>query len=700
MELLEGGFPLFSNLNIKRFYRSKFDELDRDFLVPLLANAKTYNRGTGYFSISALSNIVTGLIPYIKNGGNIRIVTSVELSPEDREILIKGLDIKKEKVLENIEYEIDKEILDEKSILKLDVITNLIAAGRLSIHIAYMPTGGIYHEKIGLMSDFNGDSICFIGSANETYSAYSKNFESLIVLKSWEGDNGDIDEQLKYFEKLWNNEIKDLEVLSFPDALERKLFTKFKTSKELSEAIKKLEESYFQDEIKIKKKSLYKYQEQAIKEFIENKYNHFYEMATGTGKTFTAVKTIEKLNEKFNNLFVIILVPQIDLQEQWKKELLENNYNPYLFGGIGNSQDWEERYDECVIDYFNNESIVVSVCIYDTFFSKLYKEVDDFPGYKMLIVDEAHELSVNQFNKLPKTVEFRLGLSATPQRHNLNETTEIINFFTRNRIETYKYTIDEAIENGFLSRYEYYPIFVHLNKREFEMYQNFTKRLIYLFSQKDIDFTQIQDISNNRSIIVKKANSKLDKLLELIEKKYNFNNAVVYCGQGKDYEADESIINIVTKYLAVNGGYRVSQFTSKTDYRTLVLREFENGYFDTLVAIKCFDQGVDVPKLDKIYIMSSDSLMRQTIQRRGRVLRQCIETGKDIAFIYDMVVLPPEGIFEEIGASSLVSNELKRVKEYMRLSENFKDNDIIIKDLVVLYDVKEDELDEEFREEK
>ncbi|MBU3129014.1 DEAD/DEAH box helicase family protein [Clostridium tagluense] len=691
---------MFRNLNIKRCYRSRYDELDRDFVVPLLANAKTYDRGTGYFSVSVLANLVTGLIPYIKNGGDIRIVTSVELMPEDREVLQKGLEIGREKVLKTIEYEIEKEIEDEESTLKLDVITNLIAAGRLVVHIAYMPTGGIYHEKIGIMTDFNDDSVCFIGSANETYSAYKRNFESLMVLKSWEGDKGDIDDQKNYFEKLWNNEIDGLEVFSFTDALSKKLFTRYKISVELSEAIRKLEELYFTDKVIVQKKTLYPYQEVAIKQFTGNNYSHFYEMATGTGKTFTAVKTIEKLQEKFNNLFVIILVHQIDLQEQWEKALMDNNYSSYLFGGIAKSKDWEERYDECVIDYFSNESMVISICIYDTFFSKLYKEVDSFSGNKMLIVDEAHELSANQIRKLPETFKFRLGLSATPERHNINETEEIISFFTRSRIDTYKYSIDEAIENGFLSKYEYYPIFVKLSSREFELYQNYTKKLIYLFNQKERDYSQITEVSNNRSIIVKKANAKLEKLLELIEKKYNFNNAVLYCGQGKDYETEKSIIDIATKYLAVNGGYRVSQFTSKTDYRTRVLREFENGYYDTLVAIKCFDQGVDVPKLDKIYIMASDSLSRQTIQRRGRVLRQCKETGKNIAFIYDMVVLPPEGIFDGIGVNSLVSNELRRVREYMRLSENLADSDLIVQEIQELYNIQEEEIDAEFGEEE
>ena len=123
--------------------------------------------------------------------------------------------------------------------------------------------------------------------------------------------------------------------------------------------------------------------------------------------------------------------------------------------------------------------------------------------------------------------------------------------------------------------------------------------------------------------------------------------------------------------MAVDGSYRVSQFTSKTSNRVLVLKEFENGNFDVLAAIKCFDEGVDVPKLDKIYIMSSDGLKRQTIQRRGRVLRKCKESGKEMAYIFDFVAIPPDSVDnDETGCIALVRNELRRVIEYGRLAEN------------------------------
>jgi len=263
-------------------------------------------------------------------------------------------------------------------------------------------------------------------------------------------------------------------------------------------------------------------------------------------------------------------------------------------------------------------------------------------------------------------------------------------------METFQYTIEEAIENGFLSRYEYYPLFVYMDGDDFISYQKYTQQLIYEQSKQEPDDKRIQDILNNRSLLIKKTSTKLDKLKELvIDDQYSFINAVVYCGMGKDSSSDEKIIDKVTNCLHEHGGYRVSQFISNTTERPRVLFEFEAGYYDTLVAIKCFDQGVDVPKLDKIYIMASDTSRRQTIQRRGRVLRKCRETNKKLGYIYDMVVLPPEGIFSGMGVSGIIKSESKRVKEYARLAENSKLIISNFESILAMYDVGEDDFDEE-----
>lgn len=689
---------MFNNINLKSIYRTKKDDFENEFIVPMLKTSKTYYRGTGFFNVKALVNISNGLIPYIKKGGIVHLITSVRLDFEEIKMLADSEMISQTRILSELEKEVEIELNSDLDKLNMDLITNLIAVNRIKIKVAYLPDGGLYHEKIGYFEDLIGNRVCFIGSNNETYAGTRKNAETISVIKSWEGGEEATLEQRDYFETLWDNNDEDIKVVDFPDAAKKKLFSKYKKSDNYTDVIEKIEE-YYSFYTKSKEKRLYSYQEKAIEEFCENKYCHFFEMATGTGKTFTAVKAIETLSNCMGDksLYVSVVVPQVDLQSQWKSEFDKLGIKNYSFGGNATSSNWEDDLSNSIIDYFNGEKIVVIISIFETFFSKVNDRLDDYQMNKILVVDEAHELSANQIPKLTDNFRFRLGLSATPERHDKNETKKIIDYFTRGKADTYKYSIDDAIKNGFLSKYEYHPIIVHLedNDVEFGQYQKYTKRLAFLLNEKERDIKKIQEVCNNRSLIVKKARSKVDKIKEMsMDPKYDFKNAVVYCGMGKDLETEESIIDNVSKALGLAANYSVSQFTSKTVNRGQVLEEFENGYYDTLIAIKCFDQGVDVPKLDKIYIMASDSIARQTIQRRGRVLRICKETGKEIAYIYDMVTLPPFGIYEEIGASSLVYNELKRVKEYARLAENYKEIEPLINEIIDDYSITEESNDE------
>ena len=496
--------------------------------------------------------------------------------------------------------------------------------------------------------------------------------ESFTVLKSWDGNEATIREEEAYFESLWDNKNPEVQVLSFPDAVQRHLFENYKKSESLEVAV-----SRFKCHVNSSgKRQLWDYQIKAVDGFVANGYRHFYEMATGTGKTFTAIKTIERLrNVIVNNLFVIICVPQIDLQANWAKELNKEGHSKlYFLGGLNDSKGTDQDFDKAIISYNRKkESIVFCIAIYDTFFAKYYNRLSGIQDLMMLI-DEAHNLSPAQIKKLPIEAKYRLGLSATIERFNPLETKGILSYFLPEGKSTFFYGIEDAIENKYLSRYEYHPILVRLSENEFRKYQNKTKQIATLLSEDAPDMEEVNKRRMERSLIVKQASNKLLELDGLILNKevYSFKNAVVYCGAGKS--EDLQIIDAVTAALNNFGHYRVSQFTSKTPDRVSVLREFENGFYDTLVAIRCFDEGVDCPKLDKIYIMSSETSMRQTVQRRGRVLRKCRETGKTLAYIYDMLVLPPTDYETGMGVTSLIVNELTRAREYARLAENKDEN--------------------------
>lgn len=674
-------------------YRSTFNDFDNDFLNPSYAESISFDRGSGYFSLKSLILSIDGLIKFIRNGGNIRLICNPELSSDDIELIAHGVLIDEKRTTNDLLNNYSLEEITSDDEIKMDIISNLIENGRLKIKVAYM-NDGIYHEKFGIFTDKENEMVYFNGSANETKSAKKKNFESFMVTESWESEKSrrSILNEKEYFEKLWNNEIDDesLIVYDFPNALKEKIFKDYKVSSTIEEAIRKYETN--KDS---KKKELYPFQEKAINEFVNNGYKHFYEMATGTGKTFTSIKTIEKVLKIEGKVFVMICVPQIDLQTQWVRALTDEGFeNILMLGGESDSKQTDENITKALIHWFSEDESIICVAVYDTFFAKVYDKCDNIDDL-FVVFDEAHNLNFNQIKKLPKNARMKLGLSATVERFNAAEEKAIIKYFTEDSIEPYYYGIEDAIENGFLSRYNYHPIYVRLSFDEYERYDAKTKAIgKYLALKKDEnDHTydeQINRLRNERSLILKQSSVKLDKLEEMIGE-YNFRNSVVYCGQGKD--EDDSIVDLVTSKLYLLGKYDVTQFTSKTKDRKKVLYEFEHDYYDTLVAIKCFDEGVDVPKLDKIYIMASDASMRQTVQRRGRVLRKCKETGKTIANIYDMVVLPPIGVYDVPHA--MIVAEFGRAYEYARLAENY--NEIVKKmdDYVSEYGVMKEEFNNE-----
>ena len=679
--------------NYRRIYRTHSSDAPPSFIEQSLIQSVSYDRSSGYFSVASLVDLMPGLVPFVKNGGVIRLITSVELSESSVSIIQKGESLKDSDVIVELERQLSEATVSDDDVYKLNLIVNLIACNRLQIKVAYL-SNGIYHEKFGIFQDEDEDRVYFSGSANATRNGMAKNRESITVLTSW-SDGGDdaIRDEIEYFSIIWNDNDSDLRVMPLPQACKEKLIKTYRRSESIDEAIDLIERGNSgssASENTPAVKCLYPYQEEAISEFIANGGIHFLQMATGTGKTFTSVRAIKRLKEEKGALLVFVVVPQIDLQDQWARALKEEDISCRLCGGYASS-DAIDVLNDAIIDYYSGEELVVCVAVYRTFFEKMASTIACLEeAARLIIVDEAHSLSTRQTGQLP-IVEHRLGLSATPERFTEYETQKIIGYFTENRISPFEFGIEDAIREGFLSRYYYFPISVALDEDAFRKFAALTKTIAQLMNQEPVDEEKLNKARMNRSLLLKKAAGKLSLLERMVESKsHDFRNSVVYCGGGKDPDTEEPIINEAVRILATQGNYKVSMFTSQSEDRVQTIREFENGFFDTLVAIKCFDQGIDVPKLDKIYILASDSSKRQTIQRRGRVLRKCAETQKEYAQIFDMVVVPPDSVEETWAAQALVRIELARVLEYGRIAENNDDVQRFISDVCAEYGVEED----------
>ena len=222
------------DVSVKNEYRSLIDNVVQEFYIPLLEQAKVYKRAVGFFSSSSLVEITKGIATMASNGGKIQIVASPYLSDEDIEAIQKGYAERNSIIERAILRQITGEQVDYYSMQRLNLLACLIADGILDIRIAYTEGKngiGMYHEKMGLIEDGEGNIVAFSGSMNESATAMSINYETIDVFRSW-GDQNETDRvRLKEnaFFSIWNDSEPNIKVLEFP-SISQALIDKYRRS--------------------------------------------------------------------------------------------------------------------------------------------------------------------------------------------------------------------------------------------------------------------------------------------------------------------------------------------------------------------------------------------------------------------------------------------------------------------------------------
>lgn len=724
----------FLDVDIKTEYRSLIDDMVKDFYTPLLNEATIYKRAVGFFSSSALIEISKGISGLIKNGGKIQLVASPKLSEDDIEAIEKGFEKRKEIIENCIErsFEEPKNIYEER---RLNLLANLIANGQLDIKIAFLEEEnsiGMFHEKMGIMTDTENNTIAFTGSMNESKNAFSHNYESIDVFCSWDHDKDRVLTKESAFTSIWSDCEPHIKTIDFPEVAKEKL-QKYKKDSIIELDIDQDEESNMSSlncltSCKVKNVpmiptnfKLYEYQTKAIEKWKSYNFRGIYDMATGTGKTYTGLGALTELYNFCNgNLAVIIACPYQHLVEQWVEDIELFNIDP-IIGFSGSPQkNWKAKLSDAV----RNQKLKVNGCNFFCFICTNATYTSDFVQNQiskirentLIVVDEAHNFgATNLSTKLLDQVKYRLALSATLDRHNDEEgTAALYRYFGEKCIE---YPLERAIKEGKLTPYKYYPVVVTLDDDELEIYNNLSSEIAKNIINKNgkIKLSKYGEIlALKRARIVAAARQKIESLRTYI-KPYQYDNFIlVYCGatsmlsDGEIYTDEESDdlrqIEVVTDLLGNELNMRVSQFTSKEDVeeRAVLKKQFEQGKaLQALIAIKCLDEGVNIPKIKTAFILASTTNPKEYIQRRGRVLRKA--QGKEYAEIYDFVTLPrPLDTVSSLTADevkrdiSLVKNEINRIEEFARISLNSMEaNSVIweIKDAYNLYDeVTEEEL--------
>lgn len=719
----------FQELDIKKEYRSLLDSVAKDFYIPLLIQAVKYQRAVGFFSSSCLVEISKGISELAKNGGKIQLVASPYLSDEDIEAIKSGYAMRDQVVKEAIRREMTEgKTPFEKA--RLNLLANLISDNILDIKIAFTEDSdrmGMYHEKMGIITDAEGNRVAFAGSMNESAAAMTLNYETIDVYCSWKGEVDRVIAKENAFASIWNDTEPNIKIIDFPE-LKQEIIDKYKCAVPDFEIDKKEYapdiDTVLHTDLGVHTEygpkfpewfKLHDYQDEAITEWQKRNYRGIFDMATGTGKTYTGLGALTTLSKNLGHkLAAIIVCPYQHLVEQWVEDILKFNIDPIIGYSDSSQKDWPKRLKNAIRDQklkVRGREFFCFICTNATFSSDYVQaQLAKIKSDTLLMVDEAHNFGAPYLScLLYDNYKYRLALSATLDRHNDEEgTAKLYDFFGEKCIE---YTLDRAIEEKKLTKYKYYPIVVTLTEKELEAYDNLSYEIGKCIMKDKNGKIKLsskgEKLALKRSRIIAGAKNKLTMLEEVIQPYIHDKHILVYCGATKGLEQNQDRsdvdsedirqIDAVTDLLGNKLGMEVSQFTSKesVEEREVLKREFSAGdTLKVLIAIKCLDEGVNIPKIKTAFILASTTNPKEYIQRRGRVLR--LAEGKEYAEIYDFITLPydTESVTSLTEAQvkrnfTLVKNELRRAEEFSRIAVNMVESASLIDEIKDAYGIQE-----------
>ncbi len=698
-------------------YRSGDQNLLKDFYAPALESAVRYDRAVGYFSSEVLSMNLQGITSLIRNGGRMRLIIGHPLDEDEfravkhGHLLNKLINDLSEKLIEVIE------LSKKNKVNRLELLAYLIANNKLEIKYA-LRRKGMYHEKIGIISDAGKDCLVFQGSANETVYALSEGFnaESIMVFPSWSNAFPDYGQPcVDGFEELWNNKQENTYVIDMPsiqydeivsslhnvnielndfDLEDNKLFEKF-FNESCDDFLPKLPSCINGSEFALKN-----HQKTAIKKWWANEHKGILELATGSGKTITALSAATTLFEVRKRLILIIAVPYVDLAKQWVAILKE--FNILALECWDSKTSWMPNLDSEILSYkMKSSSFFAVVVVNRTLIGEEFKKrINSIDGNEVMFIgDECHNLGSKNISLALPDAYFRLGLSATPFRSDDDEVESPFPDYAKKNILNYfdrivaTYSLQDAILDKVLCEYNYHIVPVHLTVDEQVEYDELSLEISKIMAIKSHSgLTEQQKISlttaaGKRSMLLGAAENKFYALEKLIsgfsidERKHS----LFYCGAGRTSNEEEGVservVERISRILAENK-WRSSRFTSQESSadRKKRMDNFVTGAIDALVSIRVLDEGVDVPICNKAFILASTKNPRQYIQRRGRVLRRA--KGKDMADIYDFVILPAVDSDSKYN-KNLIESEMERVQDFCYLATNKLDVEKIIDNLGV-----------------
>lgn len=692
-------------LQYRGVYKSDLHNILEDFYLPALSVAAQYDRAVGYFSASTISYAAQALSAFVKHGGQIRLILGAFSDKADIEAVKEGHRMRE--IADQLGVEMLAHIEsagDELFQNRFDTLAWLVAHGRLEIKIA-LRERGMYHDKVGIISDVAGDKVVFSGSANESTHALlpAFNYESINVFPSWRPElDSYVQPHIESFDRLWENKSSGTAVLDIPTAIKEKLISVARSLQytpdpeieaEISARIREKVQGVISTPSSKPREPLTingqpfvmkEHQIAALEAWrAKGDFQGIFDLATGAGKTITAIHGVVKLSEAIDGLACVIAVPYQNLADQWVDTL--STFNIYPVRAYVSRANWEDKLREVVHELtMGTRKFAAVVVVNRTLKSPEFQAcLQQMSGKRLLwIGDECHHHSSRAFKGfLPEYARFRIGLSATPQHYLDEERNERLNEYYGEVV--FRYTLRQAIEDKVLTPYIYHPHVVELTPAESDDFIALSEQIGRLLARQEKakpvgENTQLTALLMRRARLVGAAANKMPVLRSAIADVRPAPHTLFYCGDGTvetddDDGTDEHSARQVeaVSMLLDRSGWDVSRFTSRESRkdRDVILDNFRVGIIDAMVAIRCLDEGIDVPACSTAYILASSRDPRQFVQRRGRILRR--SPGKEVATIHDFIVILPENAVDENGyAKRLIRSELARVAEFSSLSEN------------------------------
>lgn len=668
----------------KPMYLIPRDNLALDVLAPAFGQAESVECLSGYFSSASLVTVAPGLAAFInQSSGSMRLLISPHLSPEDQAAILEGTDQANQVLDRALTQLFDAEgNLDGARLARhqYDCLAYLVAAGRLEIRVAIM-RDGLFHPKCWIFR--SGPAAVLVhGSANSTGPGLSRNMEYMSVERSWEDPRAveRISEVSSTFELLWEGEDRFAHVVDLPTGLRDRLFDHgeelappgesdfwdawweaqdaigagHRQEKDRSEELMERQDPH---RLRIPAdlrwgEGPFSHQRTAVEGWEDEGGRGIFAMATGSGKTITALVAATRLQErlqlvpdgqKAKTLLLVIAVPSIPLLNQWQDEVRAFGINPRA------SSEWDRAVR---LMNYGNSICEVLVVTHAFVRSQAFRDkLQSLPKHVelLLVADEVHGLVSEGFVSHVHdydSVAFRLGLSATPEKFNAFHTKVITSFFGKAVIE---FSLGEAIDAGCLVPYEYRVHVVALSEAELEEYEKWTSKISLLVARagglgklSKTDQNRLAVLSAQRHAILEMAEGKLVALQNLLDASRGnarISKALVYATS----KGPQQLLAI--NELLASEGYRFHEITQAQSHdRALVaqlLADLAAGRLEVITCKKVLDEGISVPEVSAAFIVASSASEREWVQRRGRVLRKA--QGKDRAVIHDFVVIPPGG---------------------------------------------------------